>query len=62
MLDNKCFTIINGKRLSMCTCKSQSASERQRQLNNSEYRTLQVEDKIYILFDNKENIEIKFDN
>lgn len=46
-----------GNVFSVCTCKSQSASERQRQLNNSEYRTLQVEGKIYILFDNKENIE-----
>lgn len=46
-----------GNVFSICICKSQSVLKRQRQLNNSEYRTLQVEDKIYILFDNKENIE-----
>ena len=38
---------------STCTNKDLIVSNK-RQTNNSEYRTLQIEDKIYILFANKE--------
>jgi len=45
-----------GNVFSTCINKNQIGLEKQRQLYNSEYRTLQVEDKIYILFNNKENV------
>ena len=43
-----------GNIFSICTCKNLDESERQMKVNNSEYKTLQIEDKIYILFENKE--------
>jgi len=46
-----------GNVFSMCMNKNQMVSEKRRQLNNSEYTTLQIGDKIYILFNNAENIE-----
>ena len=46
-----------GNIFSICKCKNQSETEQQIKSNNSEYRTLLVEDKIYILFKNKELTE-----
>ena len=43
-----------GNIFSICTSKNPDESMPQMKINNSEYKTLQVEDKIYILFDNKE--------
>lgn len=46
-----------GNIFSICTSKNQSEKGEKMQLNNSEYRTLIIEDKIYILFNNKEFTE-----
>jgi len=46
-----------GNIFSICLNKNQYESTKQRQINNAEYRTLQIGDKIYILFDNNEKID-----
>lgn len=46
-----------GNIFSICESENQIVSQKRRQPNNSEYRTLQIEDKIYILFENAEEIE-----
>ena len=46
-----------GNVFSKCKSKNQTVSEIQRVLHNSEYRTLHIEDRIYTIFDNKENVE-----
>lgn len=42
-----------GNIFSICKCKNLDESLRQPKVNISEYKTLQIEDKIYILFVNK---------
>jgi hypothetical protein len=46
-----------GNVFSKCKSKNQTVSEIQRVLDNSEYRTLHIEDRIYTIFDNKEHVE-----
>lgn len=43
-----------GTVFSKCISKNQGESELKMKTNNSEYKTLQIEDKIYILFENKQ--------
>ncbi len=42
-----------GNLFSLCTSETQNKSNPQIKINNSEYKTLQVEDKTYILFNNE---------
>lgn len=46
-----------GNIFSICKCKNQSESEKQTRINNSEYTTFLVEDRIYTLFKNEELTE-----
>lgn len=43
-----------GNLFSRCKKENQDKSMLQTKINNSEYKTLQIEDKIYILFENKQ--------
>lgn len=46
-----------GNVFSTCKCENRGVSKKQKQPNNGEYRTLRIGDKIYIIFENKENGE-----
>ena len=46
-----------GNIFSICTNKNQIVSTKQIRVNNAEYKSLQIEDKIYILFENKEKVD-----
>ena len=46
-----------GNIFSMCTNNDQQERENQGQPNGAEYRTLQIEDRTYILFNNNENVD-----
>lgn len=46
-----------GNIFSICKDENRGVSQKKRQPNNGEYRTLQIDDKIYIVFENKENGE-----
>ena len=43
-----------GNVFSTCKCENRGVSKKQKQSNNVEYRTLQIGDKKYIIFENKE--------
>uniref|UniRef100_A0A6C0KXE2 Uncharacterized protein n=1 Tax=viral metagenome TaxID=1070528 RepID=A0A6C0KXE2_9ZZZZ len=46
-----------GNIFSRCTKNDQQVRERQGRHNGEEYRTLRIEHRTYILFNNNENIE-----